>query len=535
MKRKFLNVRVGVEFYAALMTQPCFQHCWKAISPSFYFIQWLASLNANNKGDAVEIYSGTIADIFKPYTKGAYAVYLSAMERLGILKNDHDFDYPGKKDGNLKAQDRGKCQKYLATEYGSALIHSANLEYLKKLRNDPLVRRNNRKSISKRKVMSKSYNNPVLDYIYDGLINIKYNAKDAELMYEKALWSNTQKASVSNILWRIEKKCFAEVKIGDGIDGRVHHELVQLKSDARFLLEYKGIPYKATLDIRCCHPTFLSTLILSKYNNLSDTTILHTPNTPTSLHLLLDKGDIYPNLVAEHNKWITFFCEPHQDPKDKITKICRFEDPDIAKMAMNESLNGSTVYPKYLRWMKKEFPLLYGLWQETDIKKTGVAISAQYERRLILREDLFLYATALGIEKVMPEHDGLGIFSNDDYEVLCKKLHLLAQYIKAASVKEFGVPVVLKIKPVFNWGNTDLPGEMTHKHAQVSKEFLELEHQILSCRKKYYANSKDRRIGERLGELYDRQYALLRRYKPVIDYLLAREKTTQPNALHTGS
>src|SRR6266536_2506761 len=44
--QKFLKLKVGVEFYDALMSRPSFQGNWKAVSPAFYLVSRIAELNA---------------------------------------------------------------------------------------------------------------------------------------------------------------------------------------------------------------------------------------------------------------------------------------------------------------------------------------------------------------------------------------------------------------------------------------------------------------------------------------------------------
>jgi len=58
--KKFLNLKVGVEFYETLMSRPAFQKNWKAVSPSFYLVNRIAKLSEMEHGEAVEFWSGTI-------------------------------------------------------------------------------------------------------------------------------------------------------------------------------------------------------------------------------------------------------------------------------------------------------------------------------------------------------------------------------------------------------------------------------------------------------------------------------------------
>jgi hypothetical protein len=493
-KNKFLNLKIGVEFHDALMTQPCFQDNWKAVSPSFFLIKLIASLNEMKDGSAVEFFSGTIGDLFQPYTGGAYLPYLNALETLNILEIYH-VAVPSK-------NKTGKCNQYRVTDYGCRLIYSADMAYLKRLVGDKALKRRIQKSISNRKVMKKSYDDPVLDYIYDGLKNISCDVDYAEGMFAKAQWSDPQKASVSILFCQFAEKSFDDLKIGEK-DGRIHHELVRLKSDARVAMRHKNIPYKAVLDIRSCHLTFFSAYISSL---------------PSTLHYVTDDEDRSAILRREHEKWIDLFCDPKKDPKKMIQKACGFEDVEMAKVAMNQSLNGSKAFPKFLKWMKQEYPTLFFLWQKTKVKDTGNAIGRQFEQRLMLNPELFTHATELGIPKVMPEHDGLGVFAHDSDSELQFKLTELAQYLRNTSKKMFGVPVVVKIKTVYDWQSADTLLDMQHKRDMLEKEYSELEPKENRLRKKYFATGKKSQHWQEFEDVHNRVGKLLIRNRDVIDY-----------------
>ncbi len=47
-ENKFLNVRIGVDFYDKLSSHKAFNKNYKAISPAFYFLKRVAALNAKN-------------------------------------------------------------------------------------------------------------------------------------------------------------------------------------------------------------------------------------------------------------------------------------------------------------------------------------------------------------------------------------------------------------------------------------------------------------------------------------------------------
>ena len=499
MINKFLNLKVGVELYERLMTQPDYEQNWKAVSPAFYLVKRIAALNYIKDGQAVEFYSKTIGDIFKPYTAGRYLPFLAALRSLGIL------DYRERYRATLNKT--GDCRKYKVTDLGCQLLNSSNMEYLKALTIDPQQRRRNQKNISNRKVISKFYDDPVLDYVYDCLKHLSFDYEEAERMIAKSVWSNAQQANVSGILCSIRTKLFDELEVGEK-DGRIHHELVRLKSDARVLLNYKDLPYKAVVDIRSCHPTFFSLYLL----NHSNTHQYLTVNT--------DKATA---LQQEHAKWICLFSNPASDPKQVIRKACRLKDIETAKAAMNESLNGSKQHPKYLVWLKTEFPTLFAIWQTTEVKDTGNAIARTYENPLILNNGLNELANKLSL-KIMPEHDGFGVFTNEEGEELQTKLDSLKDYVQSLSSKLFGIPIVIKTKLVFDWASGDLRLEMEHKRGELDKEYSKLKPVLARRRRQYFATGKTHAAWQDYQEAKEKEKKLLQRYRDVIAYWSEREK-----------
>jgi hypothetical protein len=229
-------------------------------------------------------------------------------------------------------------------------------------------------------------------------------------------------------------------------------------------------------------------------------------------------------LEREHKKWILLFCDPNKDPKEVIQQACGFKDVETAKAAMNQSLNGSTQYPEYLTWMKTEFPLIFQLWQETEVKSTGNAIAKTFERELMLHEELYDHAEGLGIVKIMPEHDGLGVFADEDDTELPFKLASLAKYLQTYAIKHFGMPIVIKTKKVIDWANTDLFMEMQHKRDELEKDYGKVKSQVNRLQRKYFSKNRDAKTGQELGEARKKEFALLRRYKGVIGYWVEREK-----------
>jgi len=153
----------------------------------------------------------------------------------------------------------------------------------------------------------------------------------------------------------------------------------------------------------------------------------------------------YP-LLQEHKKWLNMFTNPNNDPKIIISEACGYSI-EQAKQALNETLNGSKQWGKFIEWLKAEFPLLYSEWIKTDVSKTGNNIASKLETVLMLDESIFKYADEMGI-KLTYEYDGYGIFCNDGDNDIQDKLKFISNYLTFKAKEKWGVPVVVKIKPV---------------------------------------------------------------------------------------
>ena len=125
--------------------------------------------------------------------------------------------------------------------------------------------------------------------------------------------------------------------------------------------------------------------------------------------------------------------------------------------------------------------------------------------------------------KLMSEHDGVGVFANDEGAELQAKLDSLANYLRSYSSRRFGIPIVIKEKRVFDWSNADLFMEMEHKLSELSKEYGKLKPIVTQRQRKYYAGKRDENAGKAYADALRREHELLRRNKEVIDYWVGRE------------
>lgn len=427
--RKFLNVKVGVELFNLLQSNPLFKDNWKVISAIQMFLKRVSGYNNSNNGESSEVYSSIIYDMFKPYTGGSYRQYLDALVILELLVIDDWYKVGTEANG-------GCCKKYLVTDKGNMLLSSSNTEYLKKLHFDPLIIRGNQKRISKRKIMKRNYADYVLNYIHDGLIHMEYDYNKAMNTISGSNWSEATKQVAGQSLIAFKEKDFTELHYNIS-DGRVFNELAGMKSDLRTHFTYKNMGIKAIIDIRACHPTFFSTYI---YNNSLSTTL------PYPYHIVPDKGDISPLeiLQKEHNTWIELFTNPHIDPREIIAKECGYTKEEC-KHALNQTINGSKKWTLLSKWMETKFPYLCQLWNSMEKSKTGNLICKEYESKLMLDPQLYRYTEDMKI-KFGYEYDGVSIFALDSNTTLVDQINFLLKYIKCFSERNWGVPLVIKVE-----------------------------------------------------------------------------------------
>ena len=77
---------------------------------------------------------------------------------------------------------------------------------------------------------------------------------------------------------------------------------------------------------------------------------------------------------------------------------------------------------------------------------------------------------------------------------------------------------------VVNWADGDLYREMQHKRGELGKEYIELKPKVNRLQRKYFATNRDEIVGQEFGDALKKEFALLRRYKPVIQYWVEWEK-----------
>lgn len=481
--------KINKEFYDLLVSHPAFKSVPKAIYPSFVFLQRVSFYNNRNEELLSEYYSRNISDIFKSVKE--YKLYLNALVELKLLIVNEKFILPSK-DNTGNSLNDGHCKSYHTTELANDLLYSLNLEYLDKLHNDKKLIRQTQQNISYRKVLSKKYDDYVLNYIHDGIINMTYDYKEVLSLIVNSDKSTVEKNHIIDTLIKFKEKDFNSLH-NNKSDNRIWNEFVELCSDYRKYFKYKNMSIKAIIDIRACWPTFWSSYILSVYNkggNIpkevhSIPSILHDvppfhdthPPSPDSIGSNMCgcteiKVDI-KTLNDEHIRWLELFENEAIDPRDIIAEECGYKSKDEAKEALNQSLNGSIKWPELINWLKTSFPVLFAVWNTTKKKETGINISKDYETVLMQNWRLYKIADELNI-KLTYEYDGFSVYSEESINLL-GKVDFIIKYLKSECQKKFGISLVIKKKTVEDNGFLEV--SKLH-HFTKKKEKMEKQLQI---------------------------------------------------------
>ena len=425
---RFLNSRVSVTFYNLLRTDKAFDASPEVIPCAYY---WLTQLRRKNSFDAKtfrrcrrkgsSIASVQIKRTFRRYTGAhSYKQYLAALVSLGLLEILETF-CPRSYD---KINNTGKCFEYSVTAKCDALLDDSEREYFRKLvAREPIEQTLIAESITLRNTMNIHYSDDSLAYLWEGLVNLEWDLDYANHLLRTVPLTVEASGAVHALL---NDCCRKDYRILQRQKGRVWHEFVALPSAFRQAATYKGMPRRFTLDIRACHPTFLSAYLLSMYQNH----IKHPPFTDDAIR-------------DEHKRWIELFCG-EQDPRKAGGALAHLsKDP---KKALNEWLNGSKSYKRLDGWMKDNFHALWLVFSQVNKKQTGTAICERYESELMQNPGLNELAFNLGV-KVLYEYDGLSIFAPTGDTQLADKVNQLAAYVRQLSMDRFGIPLVLKAEP----------------------------------------------------------------------------------------
>jgi hypothetical protein len=470
MGRKFLNIKVGIKLKSLLSRESLFQGDGKkAISGCEFLMRLIVRYSLQNTDGWAKIRCKTLDNLFRPY-KVKYLDVLAALEKLEIM-------HPRKVGFYDRTSRSGSVSQYRLTDFGVMLLIDKDREYLRKGQNDLKVDRRIRNTLSKRKSRIKDSEDLVISKTAENILDLKldragfeeyWENMDCALSYEEYYQKQYPVIEIVTKKFKKLKRCET--------DGRIHHPWVRMKSDLRPLFSLRGKIYSLTLDIRSCHPTFWGKYICdligltkflvlneekreeldTKYNNKLNTSDIYnsiyqdsisispiSSVPPVSLHYLTCNVD---KIVEEYVKWTKFWTDPHLDPKQQIiADLGGAFSRDEVKDLINSSINGKE--NQVFKWIENNYPVLFEIWNQTNLKTTGPQISKFYETKIMLDPELILLAESLGLD-VISEHDGFAGFAAEGDPDVDQKAQALAARIGDNCLRLFGFRAVVKVKRV---------------------------------------------------------------------------------------
>ena len=435
MSHKYTNVRVGKKFYDLLINHPTFQNNPKAIAPSYYLLNKINKTMVLNKKSWANIPGKYIQNAYRPYSSDrSYKQYIDALQELKLVNIN---------DSYLNDID-GFTMSYMTTDLAGEILRDSEKEYFMKLINDKDVKRNNQKNNSKRQKSKTTYTNYLFNYISDLLYNVKYDFDKAMKIIDSNDWGVDTQRSVYNKLIAFETLDFKDLKY-NADDNRIFNDFVAMKSDMRKAFTYNNLSYLYTIDIRGCHPTYFAHYIRNYYlTTIKEPTTNHITTYHTDNCDILTNPSVICEIDKEYKKWTELFTSKTVTPKKVLSEALGCTE-DEAKERLNSTINGMKTHKPLLRWMEKEFPTLYKVWQTTNVKQTGPNISKHYETVLMADETIFKMGDDMGI-KFSPEYDGVGVFCNTSDTDINDKMNLIRNYIVYKSKQLWGIEIVVVIK-----------------------------------------------------------------------------------------
>jgi len=470
---KIANPKLAVELVEELQEEPAYANP-KAYAATHAFLQSILHFSKDQQFAYVP--AKYIKEQFSNYNIN-YKPCLNALVEHGIIQVNRQYI--------VGAKTRG----YKLTKKGVNLMYTGQMQYLLTLLNDPNFKRKLQKRRNYVKTHGQLYKTEFLQYIHDGRMQYLYYS-DAANFIHNSTWPTLTKLHATTTLIDFQERKFTELKYNDS-DNRVWNEFVGMKSELRRYFNHGELKYRYVMDIRSCHPLFLahylvhrakrqgwqakhpllpgnhhktivqidsarkreqserlsfinsttaSSISLSSISNNSPTSINNTSTINALSHY--DGGNL--DILAELTRWNAIFCDPSTDPKAILIRELGYTRV-TAKAALNQSINGSRKYRKFVTWFKTNFPLLHRVWERTDSATVGNGISSYYETELMQDMDLYRLATDLGLHLTY-EYDGCGIMCKDDDTEVLSKIKTMINHIQERSQRLWRIRPVVVVK-----------------------------------------------------------------------------------------
>jgi hypothetical protein len=485
---KITNPKIGAALILELQDEPAYQSI-KAYAATHTFLRNV--LHFSHDQDYANIPATKIKEWFDTHGVN-YKKCLDALVRHDLIDIDRHYIVGSKTRG------------YRVTEKGARLVFEGQMQYLNKLFVDPDLKRKLQKQQSYHRTKADKYSKPFLQYIHDGLINYTFD-QAAVTMINDSDWGYLTRLKATMSLTDFAERSFVDLKHNES-DHRVWNEFVGMKSDLRKYFSLGDLKYRFVMDIRSCHPLFLGHYLVnvskpratpsnpnqvwgdallksiaerkerersesSSYSNsttitnlpLSKPTFTTSSRTNPISHYVGGNSDI----LAELARWNLLFSDPDTDPKAVLIRDLGYTR-DQAKAALNQTINGSRQYRKFIMWFEARFPLLYAVWERTYKDRVGVNVSSYYETTLMQDMDLYGLAEELGL-LLTYEFDGCGVMCREDDGEVLVKIQRLIENIQAKSQVLWGLRPVIVVKTA-GGDVVDMCGQVQSKPSDCTKK-----------------------------------------------------------------
>ena len=304
--------------------------------------------------------------------------------------------------------------------------------------------------------MRRTYNDKVLNYIYNGLINTSFDhVACSNYIVDYNIGDRAKALSLSH-LETFTTKEFEDLHYNES-DGRVWTPFLALKSDFRSYSKFKDLSRLYTLDIRAAHPTFFSSYVMA----LVEASNQPLNSTKPLINKLSKQGNLRESTYSateriiikeEHDRWVRMFTG-EEDARIIISKQCNYKTIEQCKQYLNKTINGNLTHKPLIKWKESNFPTLCEVWNQTDKALTGPAISRMFETNLTLNPILYDMFTELKNVYLHYEYDGFSIYGNTNDQHLIHKANCVSTKIKELCEEQFGFKCVLKLESLFQTNN----------------------------------------------------------------------------------
>ena len=459
---KTKNPRVGQAFVKELQDEAAYQNV-KAFDATYTFLRTISYFSQNQPFASIP--AKKIKEWFGAH-KINYKNCLDALVRHGLIEIDRHY---------IKGF---KTRGYKLTGKGARLMYEGQMQYLNRLFQDKELKRRLQKQQSYHLNKASKYKEPILQYIHDGLMGYTFDPAVTR-MIEESGWSYLTRLDATLSLTEFVERDFVELKHNEA-DHRVWNEFAGMKRELRRFFRLADLLYRFVLDIRSCHPLFLAHYLVTRSEQRStpvnpvpvwgdaliksvrerkererserlsytNSTTTNFPSNPTTSTTTTNPISHYDggnsDIGAELIRWNRMFSDPDTDPKAVLIRDLGYTR-DQAKAALNQTINGSRQYRKFITWFKTHFPLLHRAWHRTYKDKVGIHVSAWYETRLMQDMALYQLAERLGLHLTY-EFDGCGVMCRADDSEAVSKIQQLIQHIQAHSERLWGIRPVIVVK-----------------------------------------------------------------------------------------